>query len=280
MNKQEVAALINNLKLVFDIVRLVDVSNNLQYTIGENGDLTEDAYKCYAIWERDGKCENCISAKAMVSKSRQTKYEFINDEIFYVVAKYIELDGVPYILEIISDITDEMLFGALGKSTLVKKIKNYNENLYRDSLTGAYNRRYYDEQIIGIQSYEAIAMIDVDNFKKINDTYGHDAGDKALQAVSRCLLDNTRRTDAVIRYGGDEFMLIFRDISEEPFSKKLEELRVLVEQISLDKYPDMRLTISIGGCYSNGISRDKAKKADEMLYRAKVTKNCVVCTKI
>jgi putative two-component system response regulator len=254
----------------------------LQYTVDDTGDLTEGNYQCYAIWNRNGRCENCISAKALTTMHRQTKYEFIGNNIYYVVAKYIEMDGVPYILEIVSDVTDEVLFGALGKSTIIKKIQEYNTKLYRDSLTGALNRLYYDEQLLNLGNYDAVALSDVDNFKRINDNYGHHTGDLALQAVSRCFMSNMRVTDSVIRYGGDEFLLVFRNIPEKNFNDKLDELLRLIQGITIDEYPDIKITVSIGGCFKQGINgriSDTVKKADAMLYRAKTVKNRVVCEK-
>lgn len=280
MTAAQTAELIRNLKLVFDIVRLVDVSMTLQYTFGEDGKLIEGAYKCYAVWNKNGRCENCISAKALTTKGRMTKYEFIDDDIYYVVAKYVEVDGVPYILEIVSDVTDGILFGALGKSTIVRRIQNYNNKLYRDSLTGAYNRRYYDEQLWGLRNAEAIAIIDIDNFKQINDTHGHGAGDRVLQELSRSLNENVRSSDSVIRYGGDEFLLVFRDMSEGGFATKLEELRSVVQKIKLPEYPEIKLSVSIGGCYSAKKGGDAMALADKMLYKSKLTKNSVSLTSI
>lgn len=282
MTKTEIIALIKNLRLIFDVVRLVDVSMTLQFTVDDSGNIAGSNYKCYAFWNRNGRCENCISAKALSSMRRQTKYEFIGDNIYYVVAKCIEMDGVPYILEIVSDVTDEVLFGALGKGTMIKKLQEYNFKLYRDSLTGAYNRLYYDEQLQSLSNYDAVALCDVDNFKRINDIYGHHAGDLALQAVSRCFLSNMRLSDSVVRYGGDEFLLVFRNTPEKNFIDKLEELRSFIQGITLEEYPEAKITVSIGGCFKadiNGRISDTIKKADEMLYRAKTVKNKVVCEK-
>lgn len=81
--------------------------------------------------------------------------------------------------------------------------------LYIDSLTSVYNRRYYDEHFQGSDDIQAMAVIDVDNFKHINDNHGHDIGDIVLQSIVQTVLSCVRKTDAVIRYGGDEFVIIF-----------------------------------------------------------------------
>ena len=81
--------------------------------------------------------------------------------------------------------------------------------LYTDSLTEVYNRRYYDEQFRDSDDIEAVVVIDVDSFKHINDRYGHHAGDIVLRRIAKTVSSCVRKTDAVIRYGGNEFVIIF-----------------------------------------------------------------------
>ena len=79
-------------------------------------------------------------------------------------------------------------------------------------MTNAYSRRYYEEYVQYINDVSAVAMIDADNFKAINDQYGHNAGDQAIKAVSKAIQSCIRSDDIFIRYGGDEFLLVFQDI--------------------------------------------------------------------
>ena len=175
MNRQEVSLLIDELKLVFDIVRLVDVTRTLECSIDSNGEITREPYECYAVWRKDRRCENCISSKAFAKKSQMAKYEFVDNEVYYVMSKYIEVDEEPYALEMVTKVTDETLFDAYGKNEFVDTITNLNSRLYTDSLTGTYNRRYYDEQVKGmIHMVDGFALVDVDNFKYVNDRYGHE----------------------------------------------------------------------------------------------------------
>ena len=119
--------------------------------------------------------------------------------------------------------------------------------LYTDSLTGVYNRRYYDDYIQNAEDIQTAVMIDVDNFKHINDNYGHDAGDIVLHSIAQTILSCVRKTDAVIRYGGDEFAVIFYQIPEDVFETKLERMRYLVEAFSVNEYPEIHMSISVGG---------------------------------
>lgn len=147
--------------------------------------------------------------------------------------------------------------------------------LYTDSLTGVYNRRYYDDYIQNAEDIQTAVMIDVDNFKHINDNYGHDAGDIVLHSIAQTILSCVRKTDAVIRYGGDEFAVIFYQIPEDVFETKLERMRYLVEAFSVNEYPEIHMSISVGGAYGTKRAKELFKIADRMMYQSKLTKNQV-----
>ncbi len=147
--------------------------------------------------------------------------------------------------------------------------------LYTDSLTDTYNRRYYDDYIQNAEDIQAAVMIDVDNFKYINDNYGHDAGDMVLHSIAQTILSCVRKTDAVIRYGGDEFAVIFYQIPKKAFEKKLERMRYLVEILSVNEYPKIHMSISVGGAYGTKRAKELFKIADRMMYQSKLTKNQV-----
>ena len=118
--------------------------------------------------------------------------------------------------------------------------------LYRDSLTSVYNRRYYDERFQGTEDIQAIVMIDADNFKYINDNYGHDVGDIVLKRIAQTILSCVRKTDSVIRYGGDEFVIIFYSIPADVFEKKLEIIRRSVDMLVVEDHPEIHISVSVG----------------------------------
>ncbi|MDD3221792.1 MAG: GGDEF domain-containing protein [Clostridia bacterium] len=275
MTKEEVRLLIRESQTIFDVVRLVDVSMTAQITLTEDGEMKQEPYQCYAVWNKQGRCENCISAKAFAQKCRMTKFEFVDHDVYYVVSKYLEIDDEGYILELVTKISDETLFGVYGKNEFSEAISDYNKKLYMDSLTGAYNRRYYEEQLQGLPNASGVAMIDVDNFKQINDRFGHLAGDMALKTIVQTVLSCVRTSDAVVRYGGDEFMLIFRQIPGDVFKQRLETIRESVRAVAVDDYPELHMSVSIGGRYCESAETDALQKADEMLYQAKTTKDRV-----
>lgn len=147
--------------------------------------------------------------------------------------------------------------------------------LYFDSLTNVYNRRYYDEFFQNSDEIQAMAVIDADNFKHINDNYGHDSGDIVLQSIAQTLLSCVRKTDAVIRYGGDEFVIVFYSIPSDVFEKKLETIRQSVNNMVIDDHPELHISVSIGGAYGIGTTKKLFKAADDVMYQSKMQKNKV-----
>lgn len=161
----------------------------------------------------------------------------------------------------------------------VKMLKKENEIIYersiRDGLTNLYNRQYIEsilDNIIDMYNSEGIIftlmMIDIDHFKKINDTYGHLCGDKVLLSVSNVLMGTLRNTDYIGRYGGEEFIVIFPNTGIDEAIKIAKRIRRNVEELSVDE--GIKVTIS-GGLYENKetIKYKCIQNADDLLYLAK-----------
>jgi len=149
----------------------------------------------------------------------------------------------------------------------------------RDFLTGLYNRRYFfntmqnhlDTVPKDAENY-AVAMIDIDFFKKVNDTYGHDTGDKVIVHLSEVLTSSTSHNDIVARFGGEEFCIVLKNITRSNAIDILERLRKEVERscVYSDKGEEIRYTISIGVAMDADESLDEnIQQADMMLYKAK-----------
>lgn len=151
------------------------------------------------------------------------------------------------------------------------------EELYRDPLTGAYNRRYYEEVVRKTIGPAGVALLDVDDFKICNDTYGHHAGDMALKTAANAILSRIRKSDLLIRYGGDEFLLVLPGIPGDFLRTKLEQIRTAVQMASVPGYSHFRISLSIGGTMQSITDpmENVVRRADRLMYQAKRCKNTV-----
>ena len=266
------ACMMHMLKNVFDVVRLVDVGHTCVLSVDEQGKVVDEDHPCYAVWNRENRCENCVSFKAFTQKTQLAKIEFMGEDAYQVISKYVEVEGRACVLELVVRLRKDMPLSFHGREHLVRSLHQYSQELYLDALTGAFNRRYYEEQFCGQDSADGVAVLDVDNFKAINDTYGHQAGDAALRTIVQAIVGCIRNSDILIRYGGDEFLLVFPDIPEPVFRRRLQEISSAVSDATVPDHPEMRLSVSVGGVYKLSPLSDAVYHADTLMYKAKTEK--------
>ena len=179
------------------------------------------------------------------------------------------------------ELVNHMDNGALKDEDVCKKLESkivsYKEKLYSDALTGVYNRRFYEENVKNSKVNAGIAMLDADDFKLYNDSLGHIAGDMALCACADTIKNCIRKSDQVIRYGGDEFLIIIYDVTEDEFRKKLMDIQDAVNKTVIPEYSKIQLQVSIGGVIcTDEIVADAVLRADSLMYIAKNRKNIVI----
>lgn len=228
--------------------------------------------------------------KALNEKKRFTKYEFVDDETYYVVSKPVDIkdnEGITneYVLEIVANITDEVFFNAIGKNELVDKIIKSEKLQYIDSLTKAYNRRYFDEKVYltdfseNSRSEITFIVIDMKKFKNINDEYGHDAGDEVLRNTAKVFISSVRNNDSVIRMGGDEFLIVLQDCNEQSALDVVQRIKESMKQIIYDSEKNLHAKADFGIAYTDSFVNNDAfianliKKADKMMYESKRVNN-------
>lgn len=277
MTMQEAENKMEVLREIFDVVRLLKGSD-LQ-AAGMESKLAgrENPCQCYAFWNKDKRCENCISLKALEEKKQTSKIEFLDSDMYQVFARYLEIDSEPYVMEMLKKLDENTLTDEEGYEKLTEKLTVYSEKLYRDVLTGAYNRRYFEEKVKNMSLNAGVAVIDLDDFKLFNDTYGHDGGDLVLTTVVNVIRHYIRRTDILVRYGGDEFLLILPGIEKEVFSQKLRMIQEKIHATHIPGFNRRKLSVSIGGVmFTHGRLEEAITKADRLMYMAKGHKNIVV----
>lgn len=238
---------------IYSIVRLLDLK-----TMEEN--------PCYAPWREAHPCTRCIGREALLCKGQKSKLERVGSQIYQATARYVEVDGSPYVMEMIQPLEPDS-----------DALSHEDKRLYTDALTGVYNRRFYEDELRHKFLTAGVAMIDLDDFKLCNDTFGHEAGDAALCAVASIIQHNIRSSDMLIRYGGDELLLILPMIPADDFARKLRLINQKLSGARVPGFERLRITSSIGGVLSAGVSIEEAVKlADKRMYQAKRQKNRVV----
>jgi len=277
MTMQEAERKMESLREVFQVVRLVDGKMLMDREKRINaGDLSETC-QCYSFWKKDKECENCSSLLALKEQTQKIKFEFLDLQVFQVISRYVEIDGRPYVMEMIQNLDESIQIDQEGYDKLISKLSGYNEKLYTDVLTGIYNRRFFEEEIKKMEDEAGIAVIDLDDFKLHNDTYGHSAGDAALITTANIIKKYIRKTDILIRYGGDEFLLILPSIKKHIFEDKLKLIQEKIHDAVVPNYEKMQLSVSIGGAiFREGNIEDAIASADRQMYIAKNYKNMVV----
>ena len=268
---EEARKLAIGFKKLYDDARLFCVKDGRKACVdGEEG--------CYACARTGHPCRKCVVECALDEKKEKCKIESFGRDIALITAQYLELEGHRYVLETVQCLPDGSIMEPDEGDYLLAKMTGYNTKLYHDALTGIYNRRYYEDIARNMSGSAGVAVMDLDDFKVHNDTFGHHGGDLALEVVAKVVKDGIRKSDSLIRFGGDEFLLILPNMPEKTLKNKLEKIRDQVHATIIHECPHLRVSVSIGGVVQGEHeTMDSAvRRADRLLYHAKATKNEVV----
>ena len=261
--------LIKRLQGIFDIVRLVDPERTKVLTLTEDGRLEDLPGHCHMVWNKSSRCENCISGKVFARKGFLNKIEFKDDQAYFVMAKYVEVGGHGCVLEMVSKLSDGRWLDIGGHRMLLDHGTNFDRSIFVDSLTGAYSRRYFEKFLADSEQMGGVAMIDVDHFKEVNDRFGHLVGDKALQAVSTAVQSSLRQSDILIRYGGDEFLLLMPKIRPKDMENVMDRVWRAVSEAKVESLPELQLSASIGSVCDVRPLTEAIRQADAQMYKNK-----------
>ena len=274
---QEVKTLMEALQQLYTDVRLLDKDSIGRIEEGVRSDPYSEEL-CHACRHKSRRCRHCAVKSAYENRDVRSKLEYFEPDIVQVTARYLNVDGEDYVLEVLQRMHSETIIDPDDSEALFSAISGYNTKLYHDALTDVYNRRYYEDIVRGMKGPVGVALIDLDDFKVYNDTYGHHAGDLALKTAANVVRGCIRQTDALVRFGGDEFLLILPGIPEDYLKIKLEQIREKVHEAIVPGYSHMRLSVSVGGVVqSAGEAMELiVRQADRLMYQAKMRKNTVV----
>lgn len=222
-------------------------------------------------------CRNCVVNRAYLEKTKKIKLEYSKNAVYQVTARYLHVDGQRYVLELLQKLDEELMIDPESGEKLASRLASFEDKLYHDALTGALNRRYYEEQMCHRIFRAGVAMMDVDNFKLYNDIFGHRAGDVVLETMAHVVKENTAAGDLLVRLGGDEFLLVMPGIPPERLYRRLNEIREAVHSANVPGYTNLQISISVGGVSGADKPLEVAvMQADKLMYQAKSRQNMVV----
>ena len=255
--------LLQYLQISYDLVRYVDPITNKVIHIEKDGKMWESETACSDIWNCLEKCSNCISRLSMQSKKRMTKLEVAGDDPYQVVSMYVEIDGKPCCLEMASRIDGDFMPDGYSKDEILSSVRIHKEKVYIDPVTGVYNKRYYVEKLSKMDNAAALMFADIKNFKRINENFGHQAGDDVLRQVAGVLRDAAAGKGDVLRYSGDDFVTVFFKATEEELSEIQKEMCGRVEALRFPELPGVQLKLVTAGTSIPG-------RVEEMLEQVRI----------
>ena len=255
--------LLQYLQIPYDLVRYVDPITNKVIHIEKDGKMWESETACSDIWNCLEKCSNCISRLSMQTRKRMTKLEVAGDDPYQVVSMYVEIDGKPCCLEMASRIDGDFMPDGYSKDEILSSVRIHKEKVYIDPVTGVYNKRYYVEKLSKMDNAAALMFADIKNFKRINENFGHQAGDDVLRQVAGVLRDAAAGKGDVLRYSGDDFVTVFFKVTEEELSEIQKEMCRRVEALRFPELPGVQLKLVTAGTSIPG-------RVEEMLEQVRI----------
>ena len=255
--------LLQYLQIPYDLVRYVDPITNKVIHIEKDGKMWESETACSDIWNCLEKCSNCISRLSMQTGKRMTKLEVAGDDPYQVVSMYVEIDGKPCCLEMASRIDGDFMPDGYSKDEILSSVRIHKEKVYIDPVTGVYNKRYYVEKLSKMDNVAALMFADIKNFKRINENFGHQAGDDVLRQVAGVLRDVAAGKGDVLRYSGDDFVTVFFKATEEELSEIQKEMCRRVEALRFPELPGVQLKLVTAGTSIPG-------RVEEMLEQVRI----------
>jgi len=285
-NYDSTVLLVDDSKLSRELIKMNLEGIHLNVIEAENGQEALDIIKSgkhkislvitdYEMPKMDG-LELTFALREIYNKSQLGIIAISASEDENTIDKFLKFGTNDFIRKPFSP--NEVITTVNANLELLYLFEQIKDQANKDFLTGAYNRRYFFDSGNAIflkarrkKAPLAVAMIDIDKFKNINDTYGHDIGDIAIKEIKSILDKSLRESDLMARFGGEEFCILLEDISVEDTQKVFEKIRKNFEDNVIDANGvNIQYTVSFGVAFGMASSLDEmVKLSDEALYYAK-----------
>lgn len=223
--------LLVELDKVFDYVRIIEASEAKVYSLDSNGNLKPCEDNCFSFWNREARCENCISARALANKKRVTKFEYIENSIYEITAIYIEYGTIPLVIEVLSKIDDDSFLNIDTKTDFINTIVRKNNEFYVDFKTSLFNKKYFDEQLKELNDVFGVALINFESTESFD-----------IIAMTSLIRKHIRRNDIVVSLDHDTALIVLQNITSNRFSSVITNIKNNITNINY-----------ISGCY--GLSK-------------------------
>lgn len=295
LNVDSLMNTIDTLSNIYDAIRIINpVTKKIYYSkTSSHENILNDA-PCYSYWNSNKICQNCVSMKAYNTESTSIKIEQKNEDTYIVMAVPIWIENEKLIVEFIKNSSNSLTLQDVELNLNIELNKQFSDlpnSMSIDSVTGA-NNRYYLETKLPADIYKSAAsnspisiiMVDLDNFKDINDTYGHLAGDEALKTFTNLAKMCIREDDWIARFGGDEFIIVLNNTDALNAYKVADRIRNALEK-KVIFYKDKVINITASfGVYEIELDevlddyRKAIEKADIELLKAKKSGKNMIST--
>ena len=250
LTQEQAAGEVARARKIYPVVRLLDAQ-----------EVSTDS-SCLLLGE-GCPCLRMVCSKVLAEGGEVCEQLRVGDEVHRGIVRYVEVDGDPHVL---------LMARPLSNAEDADK-----ELLYEDVLTKVYNRRFYEDRLSETHMTAGVAVIDLDDFKMLNDTFGHHVGDLAIKAAAAAMQKSIRSTDTLVRYGGDEFVIIMPNISSTDFAVRLRDVSEAIMSSTVTGHEKLRLSASVGGVLASGQTVSQAvQRADKLMYHAKLKRGSVV----
>lgn len=224
-----------------------------------------------------GEAVGDAARQALEEKTTHSRMEYRGQELYEVTALFAQVEGTPCVLELERRLDRIMLLDPEESEQLFNNLAEYRGKLYRDTVTGAYNERYYQEKYRSRILTAGVAVLRVDDFKAANDVYGRYAGNSVLETVAGVLRRNLGEKDRLIRRGEDRLLLLLPEVGQSDFGQKLEHLRLQLAAAGVPGYSHLHISVSIGGVWiRDGEVSAAVEHAERLATYAQMQKNTVI----